>query len=230
MWTSLALTFISVSCAATGITSFTLWRSWDLQVSSVRWLFFIFFLCYFAFCLSRAIYMVVGLTQPLETTTDVSNSLLSYQYSRLGVFAVLHFKVSSDALITTLLVFGDCALFAVATWSFPLAYELGLIATRSMDRGVGKEKEQIQWYLWRVWMVIGAFAIVETTLAAVRRGYTGYTQRCLLAVYVVQFTSFLYMVWNLIRLKCGGRKFEHVQGQFVPSPIYQRLSRIMYEL
>ncbi|KAG7385115.1 PH domain leucine-rich repeat-containing protein phosphatase 2 [Phytophthora pseudosyringae] len=227
VWTSLAIVTMGVSCVATGGTSFSLRRNWDLQVSSVRWLFFIFFLCYFVFCLSRVVYMVVGLIQPLESTTDVDEQLLANRYSRLGVFSVLHFKVSRNALVTTLLVLGDSALFAVAVWTFPLAYELGLIATRSMDRGAEKEKEQIRWYLWRVWVVIAGFVVVESALAAARKGYTSYTQRCLLAVYLVQFLSFLYMVWNIVRLKWGGRKYENVQGQFVTSPIYQRLSRIM---
>lgn len=227
MWTWLVLITLSASCVATGITSYSLRRSWDLQVSSVRWLFFIFFLCYFVFCFGRAAYLIVGLIKPLKSTSEISTHLLANQYSKLGIFAVLHFKVSHDALVTTLLVLGDSALFAVAAWTFPLAYELGLIANRSMDRGAEKEREQIQWYLRRVWIVVAAFVVVETTLAAVRKGYTSYTQRCLLAVYTVQFTSFLFMVWHLVRLKCGGRKYENVQGQFVTSPIYQRLSRIM---
>nr|CAI9859010.1 Phytopthora agathidicda GPCR-AC 2 [Phytophthora agathidicida] len=227
VWTALAITAMSLSCVATGITSFSLRRSWDLQVSSVRWLFFIFFLCYFVYCSSRLVYMIVGAANSLETTTNASAQLLASRYSKLGVFSVLHFKVSHNALITLLLVLGDCALFAVAVWTFPLAYELGLIATRTMDRGAEKEREQIRWYLWRVWMVIAVFVLVETILAAARRGYTTSTQRCLLAVYVVQFLSFVYMVVNVVRLKCGGRKYENVQGQFVTSPIYQRLSRIM---
>ncbi|KAL8007089.1 putative adenylyl cyclase class-3/4/guanylyl cyclase, nucleotide cyclase [Plasmopara halstedii] len=227
MWTSLVLIATSISCIATGITSYSLRRSWDLQVSSVRWLFFIFFLCYFVFCFGRVVYMIVGLIKPLKSTSELDEHLLANRYSKLGVFAVLHFKISHDALVTALLVLGDSALFAVATWSFPLAYELRLIATRSMDRGADKEREQIQWYLRRVWIIVLVFVIVETTVAAVRRGYTTYTQRCLLAVYLVQFASFLYMVWNLMHLKCVGRKYENVQGQFVTSPIYQRLSRIM---
>ncbi|KAG1702193.1 hypothetical protein DVH05_009983 [Phytophthora capsici] len=228
VWTSVAMVTLGLSCVATGITSVSLRRNWDLQVSSVRWLFFIFFLCYFVFTLSRVVYLIVGIVNPLETTTEVGEQMLANRYSKLGVFSVLHFKVSHNGLVTFLLVFGDSALFAVAVWTFPLAYELGLIATRSMDRGAEKEREQIRWYFYRVWIIIAVFVIVETTLAAVRKGYTTYTQRCLLAVYFVQFASFLYMVFYIVRLKCGGRKYENVQGQFVTSPIYQRLSRIMF--
>ncbi|CAH0478211.1 unnamed protein product [Peronospora belbahrii] len=115
----------------------------------------------------------------------------------------------------------------VAVWTLPLVYELGLIATKSMDRGAEKEKEQIRWYKWRVWIIIALFVVVETVLAGVRSGYTSYTQRCLLAVYFCQFGSFLYMVFHIVRLKWVGRKYENVQGHFVTSPIYQRLLRIM---
>ncbi|OWZ23154.1 hypothetical protein PHMEG_0002023 [Phytophthora megakarya] len=227
VWTSLAIVTMGLSCVATGITSYSLRRSWDLQISSVRWLFFIFFLCYFVFSLGRVIYLIVGVINPLETTTEVGAQLLSNRYSKLGVFSVLHFKVSHNAFVTILLVLGDCGLFAVAVWTFPLAYELGLIASRSMDRGAEKEKEQIRWYFWRVWIIIAVFVLVETVLAAAKKGYTTYTQRCLLVVYFTQFLSFLYMVFLVVRLKWGGRKYENVQGHFVTSPIYQRLSRIM---
>ena len=80
----------------------------------------------------------------------------------------------------------------------------------------------------RVWPIIAVFVIAETVLAAVNGGYTTATQRCLLAVYVTQFLSFLYMVLCIARLNWRGRKYENVQGQFVTSPIYQRLMRIMY--
>ncbi|KAG2506205.1 hypothetical protein JM16_008609 [Phytophthora kernoviae] len=176
---------------------------------------------------SRVLFMIVGAIKPLEFTVHVNDEVIQDRYSKLGVFSVLHFKVSHDGLVTTLLVMGDCALFAVAIWTFPLAYELGEIAARSMDRGAEKEGEQIRWYLRRVWLIIAVFVLLETVLAGVKGGYTVYTQRCLLAVYFTQFTSFLYMIWVVIKLKIGGRKYENVQGQFVTSPIYQRLSRIM---
>ncbi|CAI5713975.1 unnamed protein product [Hyaloperonospora brassicae] len=228
MWTIVAIVTMGCSCLATGTTTLSLRRSWDVHVSSVRWLFSVFFACYFAFTLSRVVYMIVGVARPWEsTTTDVSMHLLTTRYSTLGVFSVLHFKVSHNAVVTSLLVMGDSALFAVTLWTFPLVYELELIAARSMDRGASKEAEQIQWYQWRVWFLVAAFVAVETVLAAVRGGYTTFTQRCLLAVYCTQFVSFLYMLLCIARLNWRGRKYENVQGQFVTSPIYQRLMRIM---
>ncbi|KAE8981234.1 hypothetical protein PR003_g25351 [Phytophthora rubi] len=41
------------------------------------------------------------------------------------------------------------------------------------------------------------------------------------------FASFLFLLFVVLRLKWVGRKYENVQGQFVTSPIYQRLSRIL---
>ncbi|RLN89047.1 hypothetical protein BBJ28_00014927 [Nothophytophthora sp. Chile5] len=226
-WTALAITSMGLSCAATGVTTVGLRRSWELQISSVRWLFFIFFASFFSFNAARVAYMITVCLKPLAASTDRSEELMTDRYSTLGVFALLHFKVSHDALVTCLLVMGDVSLFAVAVWTFPLAYELSQIASRSMDRGADKEREQIRWYCWRVPVVIVTFLVVETTLAAVKGGYTSYTQRCLIAVYFVQFLSFLYMLAVVAQLKWGGRKYENVQGQFVTSPIYQRLTRIM---
>ncbi|KAG7395692.1 PH domain leucine-rich repeat-containing protein phosphatase 2 [Phytophthora boehmeriae] len=145
VWTTLAITTMGASCIATGITSFNLRRSWDLQVSSVRWLFFVFFSCYFVFSFCRVLFMIVAVIKPLESSVRLSDEMLTDRYSRLGFFSVLHFKVSHDGLVTTLLVMGDSALFSIAIWTFPLAYELGEIAARSMDRGAEKEGEQIRW-------------------------------------------------------------------------------------
>uniref|UniRef100_M4BG80 Guanylate cyclase domain-containing protein n=1 Tax=Hyaloperonospora arabidopsidis (strain Emoy2) TaxID=559515 RepID=M4BG80_HYAAE len=218
---------MGLSCITTGLTTFSLRRSWDVHVSSVRWLFSVFFACYFVFTFSRVVYMIVSVIRPWESTTNAAMQLLTNRYSKLGVFSVLHFKVSHNAVITSLLVLGDSALFAVTVWTFPLVHELELIAAKSMDRGAQKEREQIRWYMRRVWPIIAVFVIAETVLAAVNGGYTTATQRCLLAVYVTQFLSFLYMVLCIARLNWRGRKYENVQGQFVTSPIYQRLMRIM---
>uniref|UniRef100_H3GEZ7 Guanylate cyclase domain-containing protein n=1 Tax=Phytophthora ramorum TaxID=164328 RepID=H3GEZ7_PHYRM len=219
-WTTLAIVTMGLSCVATGVTSFSLRRSWDLQVSSVRWLFFIFFSCYFVFCLSRVVYMLVGVIWPLQSTTDVGDQMLINRYSGLAVFSVLHFKVSHSAVITVLLVLGDCALFAVATWTFPLAYELRLIAARSMDRGADKEKEQIRWYLWRIWVLIAIFVLVEIILAAVRKGYTSYTQRCLLAVIIYAIFTLQFQLASIVLYAMPNREYKLMDFISVSAVIY----------
>ncbi|KAG6623911.1 Adenylate cyclase [Phytophthora cinnamomi] len=226
VWTTLAIAAMGLSCVATGITSYSLRRSWDLQISSVRWLFFVFFACYCMYGAARVAYMV-AVSAKAKWGTTANDEYLADHYTTLGIFAPLHSRVSHDPLVTVFLVAGDSVHFSVATWMFPLIYELGFIARKTMDRGAEKEKEQIRWYLWCVWPVIGAFTVAETVLAAVKGGYTTSTQAFQLAVYFTMFASFLYMLFMVLRLKWDGRKYENVQGQFVTSPIYQRLSRIL---
>jgi hypothetical protein len=228
VWTTLAITAMGLSCVATGITSYSLRHSWDLQVSSVRWLFAVFFTVYCLYCAARVAYMV-SVTAKTEWGHSASDEFMSEHYTTLGFFAPLHSRVSSDALVTVFLVMGDSVHFSVATWIFPLIYELGLIARKTMDRGAEKEQAQIRWYLWRIWPLVAAFTTAETILAALQGGYTTAAQAFQLAVYFTMFASFLYMLFVVMRLKWGGRKYENVQGQFVTSPIYQRISRILYD-
>ncbi|KAE8972434.1 hypothetical protein PR001_g26413 [Phytophthora rubi] len=143
VWTTLAIAAMALSCVATGVTSYSLRRSWDLQISS---------------------------------GTSPRDEYLADHYTTLGIFAPLHSRVSNDPLVTVFLVVGDSVHFSVASWMFPLIYELGFIARKTMDRGAEKEQEQIRWYLWRVWPVIGSFTIAETVLAVVKGSYTTATQ------------------------------------------------------
>ncbi|KAE8898556.1 hypothetical protein PF005_g22447 [Phytophthora fragariae] len=226
VWTTLAITAMTLSCVATGVTSYSLRRSWDLQISSVRWLFTVFFTCYCLYGAARVAYMVT-VSAKAKWGTSPRDEYLADHYTTLGIFAPLHSRVSNDPLVTVFLVVGDSVHFSVASWMFPLIYELGFIARKTMDRGAEKEQEQIRWYLWRVWPVIGSFTIAETVLAVVKGGYTTATQAFQLAVYFTMFASFLFLLFVVLRLKWVGRKYENVQGQFVTSPIYQRLSRIL---
>ncbi|KAG3114976.1 hypothetical protein PI124_g5233 [Phytophthora idaei] len=226
VWTTLAITAMGLSCVATGVTSYSLCRSWDLQVSSVRWLFFIFFTCYCLYGAARVACMVI-VSVRTKWGHSANDDYMAEHYTTLGIFAPLHSCVSTDPLVTVFMVLGDSVHFSVATWTFPLIYELGLIARKTMDRGAEKEGEQIQRYLWSVWPIIGGFTVAETILAVDKGGYTTTTQAFKLAIYFTMFASFLYMLFVVLRLKWGGRKYENVQGQFVTSPIYQRISRIL---
>ncbi|CAI5746427.1 unnamed protein product [Peronospora destructor] len=234
IWTALAVASMALSSLSTGMTMMSMRRSWDLQVSSVRWLFFYFFLYLWIWSSTRVLYLLWVSFYPIETSLSDSSSSSSNEgevvygrYSSMGIYTILQLEETHDAFATALLCFGDAALFAVALWMFPLTFELSNIAAKSMDRGAEKEKKQIRFYAWTGHGLMLIFAAVETTLAISYKGYTQYTQRCLLGVYFVQFFSFLYMIWLIARLKIGGRKYENVQGQFVTSPVYQRLKRIM---
>ncbi|KAE8972435.1 hypothetical protein PR003_g27298 [Phytophthora rubi] len=234
IWTALAVACMALSSLSTGMTMVSLRRSWDLHVSSVRWLFFLFFLYLWLWSSARVLYLLWVSFYPIETSTaDFSSSssneseVVYDRYSSMGIYTVLQLEETHDGFATALLCLGDAALFAVALWMFPLTFELSNIAAKSMDRGVEKERKQIRFYAWTVHGLVAVYAAVETTLAIAYQGYTQYTQRCLLSVYFVQFFSFVYMIWLIIRLKIRGRKYENVQGQFVTSPVYQRLKRIM---
>lgn len=229
IWTPIAMVLMAASSLATGLTMVTLRRNWDLHVSSVRWLFVLFFLYLWLWCSSRAVYLAyIWLLPHSDIVDDDTSNPYSYgELDQLGTHAVLHLKQARSGWAAAVMCFGDIALFGVALWMFPLTYELSKIATKSMDRGVAKEKQQIQLYCWTVHALIFVFGVVECALAIRFGGYTIYTLWCLFVTYFVQFVSLGYMVGLLCMLRIKGRQYETVHGVFVASPVYQRLKRIM---
>lgn len=230
LWQGLAIATMAASTVATGLTTVRLWRSWDVRVSSVRWLFFCFFLYLWLWCCMRCLYFIYVMIWPLEILykAGLDEQEAFNRYSSMSIYTILQWKVTDEPFVTVVLCLGDAMLFASALIMMPLTFELSTIATKSMDRGVDKERAQIRWYSWAVHGVLLVFVTVETTFAAIHRSYSEHTQRCLLSVYFLEFLSFFYMIWLVIRLKIIGRKYENVQGQFITSPVYQRLKRIMY--
>lgn len=230
VWQALATVTISASAVATGLTAVRLWRSWDVRVSSVRWLFFCFFLYLWLWSCMRCVYFVYVAAWPLNIMFKAGQDEQEAfaRYSSMSIYTILQWKITDQPFVTALLCLGDSMLFASALLMMPLTFELSTIATKSMDRGVDKEKQQIKFYSWVVHGALLVFATVEAALAAAYGGYSEHTQRCLLSVYFLEFLSFFFMIWLVIRLKIIGRKYENVQGQFVTSPVYQRLKRIMY--
>lgn len=230
LWQALAIGTVAASAVATGLTTVRLWRGWDVRVSSVRWLFLCFFLYLALWCLARCVYFVYVALWPLELLykADAEQTQAFERYSSMSILTILQLKVTNVPFVTAMLCLGDCMLFAVALLMFPLTFELSNIATKSMDRGVDKERRQIKLYSYAVHGALAVFMAVEAALAVVYGGYSEHTQRCLLAVYFVEFFSFVFMIWLVLRLKVTGRKNESVGGQFQTSPVYQRLKRIMY--
>jgi hypothetical protein len=230
VWQALATMTIAVSAVATGLTAVRLWRSWDVRVSSVRWLFFCFFLYLWLWSCMRCVYFVYVAAWPLNIMFKAGQDEQEAfaRYSSMSIYTILQWKITDEPFVTAVLCLGDSMLFASALLMMPLTFELSTIATKSMDRGVDKEKQQIKWYSWAVHGALLVFATVEAALAAAYGGYSEHTQRCLLSVYFLEFLSFFFMIWLVIRLKIIGRKYENVQGQFITSPVYQRLKRIMY--
>lgn len=229
LWTPIAASVLAVSTVATGMTMLSLRRNWDLQVSSVRWLFFFFFVYLFLWCFSRLAYFVWVLFLPQRKIKDINvHDPFDYEdLDRLGIHAVVFLKEARTGWVAGMLCFGDVMLFGVALWMFPLTYELSKIATKSMDRGVAKERAKIKLYCWVVHGTLLAFVAVEATVAVICKGYTQQTRMCLIGIYFVQFISLAYMFVLLVNLKLRGRKYETIHGVFVASPVYQRLKRIM---
>lgn len=236
MWTPLALTGVSLSCVGTTLIVHKLFRDWDLRVSCVRWLFFLFFVYLWLYSISRLVFYSYIVAQPASAIVDVYPSTdggdpLTYEeLDRLGIHAIMHLRASRNAFIVFVLLFGDVAHFGVAIWIFPLVYELSKIARKSMDRGADKERAQIRVYAIVGHTVLVAFIVTDVTLAFTSSsvGYTKANHDCLLFVYVVQILSLAYMIALLVLLRINGRKYETVQGQFVVSPVFLRLQRIMY--
>lgn len=235
IWTPLALASVSLSCVGTLLIVHKLFRDWDLRVSCVRWLFFLFFVYLWLYSTARLVFYSYIVAQPASAIADVypridGDPLTYEELDRLGIHAIMHLRASRNAFVVFVLLLGDVAHFGVAIWIFPLVYELSKIARKSMDRGADKERAQIRVYAIVGHTVLVAFIVTDVTLAFASGGigYTKANHDCLLFVYVMQILSLVYMIALLMLLKVNGRKYETVQGQFVISPVFLRLQRIMY--
>ncbi|TYZ61898.1 hypothetical protein PybrP1_006474 [[Pythium] brassicae (nom. inval.)] len=235
LWTPIALASVLLSWLGTALLARKLFVDWDVRVSCVRALFLLFFAYLWLYSTARAAYYLYLLALPPDAFVDIRSAAagmepLSYaQLDRLGIHAIMHIRARTNPGVVTVLLLGDTAHFGVAVWTFPLVYELSLIVRKSMDRGAAKESERMRVYFRSGHVAIALFAAVDVVLALAASGL-GYTQEnhdCLLFVYVVHILTLVYMIAMLASLKFNGRKYESIQGEFVASPVYQRLKRIM---
>lgn len=218
---------VGLSCIATFMSMLNLRLRWDVHVSSVRWLFFLFFVYLFVWCTSRfSLYVWLTMLSRNEFV-DAEMELTPMQLDRLGVNAVAKLEAAREVIIVAIAILGDVALFGYALSMFPLTYELWKIARKSMDRGIKREQERIRLYTGCIHLVLGLFLILEVAIVVEYGGYTENSHLCVLFVYCVQFVSLMFMMGLLFLLRTKGRKYESVQGVFVASPVYQRLKRIM---
>uniref|UniRef100_K3X9B0 Guanylate cyclase domain-containing protein n=1 Tax=Globisporangium ultimum (strain ATCC 200006 / CBS 805.95 / DAOM BR144) TaxID=431595 RepID=K3X9B0_GLOUD len=230
LWTPLALAAVTCSSVATALIVYKLWRDWDLRVSSVRCLFFLLFVYLWCYSSARLAFYAWEVALPRTQFVDVVDvhDPLSYdQLDRLGIHAILKLDGRHNAYVTAVLVFGDAAHFGVAIWVLPLAYELSKIVRKSMDRGISGEQAHIRVYVAAGHAAIAVYVALNAAFAIAHDGYTDYNHKCLLFVYCVQIVTLAYMIVLLVLLKVNGRKYETIQGQFVESPVYLRLQRIM---
>uniref|UniRef100_K3X9B5 Guanylate cyclase domain-containing protein n=1 Tax=Globisporangium ultimum (strain ATCC 200006 / CBS 805.95 / DAOM BR144) TaxID=431595 RepID=K3X9B5_GLOUD len=230
IWTAIAGVLMALSAIGSAFTVLKLRVRWAvIDISSVRFLHLVFFVYLFIWCASRAAYYIWVCTLPRDKFVDdnTQNPFTFSELDRLGIHAILHIKEASKGWVATLICIGDVAHFAFSLVTFPLVYELYRIATHAMDRGKAKERERICWYCWVIHAILLVFITIETVFAVVFKGYTKYTHDCLLFAYVVQAISLVYMVCLLVVLKIRGRSQAPIDGEFVRSPIYERLKRML---
>ncbi|TMW61275.1 hypothetical protein Poli38472_013738 [Pythium oligandrum] len=229
VWAPVASAIMMASSLASFMTMLHLRFRWDVHVSCVRWLFWLFFLYVWLWSSLRAAYFFwLGMqTQAGIKPRDDGDSWAYKQVDHMGIHAMLYLRQASKQWLLFLYVFGDVALLGLAATLFPLTYELCRIARMSMDRGPQKECLQIRRYALGIHFVLLAFWITESVLVIVQGDYTQDTLRCLMSIYVVQFIGLVFMIGSVLHLKINGRKYETIHGTFIASPVYQRLKRIM---
>lgn len=229
IYTPLALGSAALSAGAAALVVFKFCRDWDIRVSSVRWLFTVFFLYLFVHTTARVgYYSWLAALLAADPALRSGDSFTVSELDRLGIHAVVYMQAAGNGWMTTLVVLGDVALFGAAFWVFALTYELSKLLSATMDRGPANERARIRVYAWLGHALIAAFAIVEIVLAVSKRGYSSSAHALLLSVYTVQIFSLVYMAAILLTLKWKGRDVESVHGRFVLSPIYRRLRAIMW--
>ncbi|RLN92181.1 hypothetical protein BBJ28_00010501 [Nothophytophthora sp. Chile5] len=225
----MGLTSVALSNISTLLIAIKLYRDWDFRVSSVRWLFLTFFIYLWLYTGGRILYYVWVVLLPVQEFVDSANNvpLTSIQLDQLGIYATTDLKAARRPIPTVILCIVDTMHFAAAFWVLPLTYELSKIAAKSMDRGTAKEQAKIRLYLVLGHALIGLFLILVVVLSVVDGGYSKYTYRLVLCIYVMQIITLVYMVVVLLLLRRKGRNVESINGHFEASPVYQRLKRIM---
>ncbi|GLD98893.1 hypothetical protein PINS_up021811 [Pythium insidiosum] len=225
-WTPIATGVMMASSAATFFTMLDLRLRWDVHASSVRWLFWLFFLYVFIWCLARSIFFFWWSMYP-DCIEERAPEDIAQSPDRLDFRTLFEIREASTLWMSVIICIGDVALMAIGLTIFPLTYELWNLARLSMDRGVEKEQKQIWKYSWIIHGLVVVFALTELAIAMQAGRHTLNTHLCLLATYVVQMVGMVFMVGLLLRLRINGRKYETIHGTFIASPVYQRLKRIM---
>lgn len=233
LYTPLAVGAATCSSVAAALVVFKFCRDWQIRVSSVRWLFTVFFSYLLVNSTARVAYY--AWLAALLSSSDASRILRPSadpfsisELDRLGIHALLHLRASSNGLLVAVVVVGDVAFFGASFWVFALTYELSKILSVTMDRGGASERAKIRMYAWIGHMLIAAFASAELAIAVAFNGYSSYAHMLLLFTYTMQIASLAYMMAILVALKLKGRNVESIHGRFVSSPIYRRLKCIMY--
>ncbi|DBA04275.1 TPA: hypothetical protein N0F65_009510 [Lagenidium giganteum] len=229
IWTALATLTFAASAVATSVTAAYL-RCWlrPPRVSSIQWLFSVFFANLAVWTSGRFIYFVWfwSVASDDHTNDNIDDTKFN-QFDRLGLQAVEWLRSHGTPMMSLVMCIGDTALFGVAICTFPIARELWLLVRNAMDAGAAKETLKVHTYRIIIHGLVAVFGFVEGSIAIVDGGYSHQTHGMKLFAYATQLTSLLFIAGSLMDLKCSGRKFEAVHGVFVQSPLYARLKRMM---
>lgn len=232
LYTPLALGTAVCSSVGSALMVVKFCRDWRVGGSSVRWLFTLFFGYLWVYITMRTVYycwLMEILLSP-ESMLDkmpVSGGISLDKLDRLGIHAILYLTGSTDCWIMPIVAVGDVAHFGATVWVFPLIYELSKLVYRSMDRGVENEEAKIRVYACIGHTFITLFAIAVVVVAVSSSGYSKNAHVLLVSRHILQMCVLVYMVATLILLKHKGRNKEAIHGQFVASPLYQRLKWMM---
>ncbi|GMF10419.1 unnamed protein product [Phytophthora lilii] len=232
VWALPCVAALMLSSVAIGLLVFKLYKDWDVHVSSVRWLFAVFFTYHFVTAVARLVYFVwlavaVQERKHSEDEDLEGRAVLNTELYRMGPSAVLKLGLKQQWWVTAVIILGDTSHFGITVWIAALVYELSKLVARSMDRGEKQEQAKIRLYSWIGHSSIATYLIVQVVLAIAFTGYSRYAYSLLLAAYLLQIGVLVYMVTMVILLKIKGRNYESVHGHFVASPLYRRLKWIM---
>lgn len=227
IWTPLAMVPVALSSVGSALIVVKLWHDWDVRLSSVRWLFLLFFLYLWLYTTGRLVQYAWLLTLPADQIIAVNAALTARELDQLGAYMSIYITAVKTSWVTSVLCFCDAVHFGAAFWVLPLTYELAQIAAKNMDRGVAKEQRQIKLYTGVGHALILGFLVAQVSIAIDHGGYSKAAYRLVLAIYVMQMSTLAYMAGLLVALRWKGRNVEAVDGHFEASLVYRRLMRIM---
>nr|CCA26781.1 conserved hypothetical protein [Albugo laibachii Nc14] len=199
------------------------------HVSCVHWLFtiLIFYTC--AWCTARFTYFVwMWYNLAHNHYRPRAGSILTMaDLDKLGTAGFLQVDGAQNSWILPVCILGDSFLFGVALSMLALTYEMSRLVRKGMDRGIRQERHQLKCYVAGIHIVLIPFVITELSVAIYYHRYTQGLQMSLSIIYIVECLVVVYMLCMLAFLSWNGRKYENVHGQFIASPLYSRLKRLM---
>lgn len=225
IWAPICAVVCSASAAGSFLAAFKLYRDSPVRSSSVYWLLTMFFVSFCALAATRASYYVwLATVLPRVPGGKPAQN----QLDKMGIHAIVRLRDEQTWAITLVVVVGDTALFGVFLWLFQLTYQLSGLLSQGMDQGEDRERVKIRRIAVVSFLAVAAMFAVELSTGLRFGAYAHATHNFLLAVYVLQIATVVYMVVVVVCIKIKGRDLDAVDGERVVAPIYRRLEGILY--